>query len=859
MSDLTNTYPSPLTGSLKAKSKLASAASREADTPLTQTLGFLLVAAQCAVILFLAQRFRLEDDRFLLVVRAALGGFVVHHFLPSRWRLPFFVALSMGTLLYYLGLRQARWDLAQALPRMGLLVGIGLVLIGICHLPLRYGVRVTLLLAVGGVLAVFRAGWITVVHLNAIWPILGAMFMFRLMIYLYDREHEKQHGSIWEVLAYFFLFPSVWVFLFPTIDYKTFRRNYFNDRAVAIYQKGLGWVMRGIAQLLIWRLFYYDVYLDPSRITSGADLARYMVANVCLYFRVSGQFHIIIGLLHLFGFNLPETYRRFFLAASFSDYWRRVSIYWKDFVMKIFYYPAVVRLKKWGPRGSVGGAVAFSFAVTWLLHSYQWFWLRGDFPLQPKDVLFWGLLGVLVTTNSIRELDKGRIRTLGQGTQQWKQTAMVGLNTASTFGLLMLFWSIWSADSITQWLGLWKYADGQFVLYSLLAVAAIGVAAVVLESPSSRWRAKEPSTKDIPSLPWRRAALVCFVPAALLVGATSRFVHYPPQVKLVRDDLFRNTPNKSDEEYMVRGYYEGLTDASRFGVTGASTAPADWIRLGDSTATRPVSDLRTTEFVPSKETIVNGVPVRINHWGMRDRDYTLEKPPGTYRIALLGSSIVMGWMVPQEQIFESLLEDRLNREHSGRRYEILNFALNRYSPLSQIDVLKKQALQFKPDAIFFVSHRVDPRRCGRVFATSVRMGAPVEHPFLRDVAAKAGLTPKTPNAWDDRILSPHWLDLTAWGYKEIARLSKEAGATPYMIYLPSIIPIEDPTFDGKLLQFASDAGFTTIPLLGLYDKYSRQEIVVAPWDDHPNVKGHQLVADRLYEALSGLAGPVRIF
>ena len=40
----------------------------------------------------------------------------------------------------------------------------------------------------------------------------------------------------------------------------------------------------------------------------------------------------------------------------------------------------------------------YVFVLTWFLHSYQWFWLRGGFPMTPQDVFFWGILGALVVT-----------------------------------------------------------------------------------------------------------------------------------------------------------------------------------------------------------------------------------------------------------------------------------------------------------------------------------------------------------------------------------------------------------------------------------------------------------------------------
>ena len=39
---------------------------------------------------------------------------------------------------------------------------------------------------------------------------------------------------------------------------------------------------------------------------------------------------------------------RYFLAHSINDLWRRINIYWKDFMVKIMYFPAYFRLRRGG-------------------------------------------------------------------------------------------------------------------------------------------------------------------------------------------------------------------------------------------------------------------------------------------------------------------------------------------------------------------------------------------------------------------------------------------------------------------------------------------------------------------------------
>jgi GNAT superfamily N-acetyltransferase len=74
------------------------------------------------------------------------------------------------------------------------------------------------------------------------------------------------------------------------------------------------------------------------------DTAWYALATFLLYLRVSGLFHLIVGLLRLFGFALPETHHLYYLSSSFTDFWRRINIYWKEFLTKVVFYPTFVRL-----------------------------------------------------------------------------------------------------------------------------------------------------------------------------------------------------------------------------------------------------------------------------------------------------------------------------------------------------------------------------------------------------------------------------------------------------------------------------------------------------------------------------------
>jgi hypothetical protein len=186
-------------------------------------------------------------------------------------------------------------------------------------------------------------------------------------------------------------------------------------------------MVRGVVQLLLYRIVYQFAPLDVSNLSSALDVAGCMLGMYLLYLRVSGTFHLIVGLLHMFGFNLPETHHLYLLASSFTDFWRRINIYWKDFVMKLFFYPTHFALRRIGPLRAMSVATLATFLATWLLHSWQWFWIRGTPLFNWKDFSFWAIFAVLVLVTAIYETTRGRKRTLTPSRVTLRQRFILGL------------------------------------------------------------------------------------------------------------------------------------------------------------------------------------------------------------------------------------------------------------------------------------------------------------------------------------------------------------------------------------------------------------------------------------------------
>jgi D-alanyl-lipoteichoic acid acyltransferase DltB (MBOAT superfamily) len=160
------------------------------------------------------------------------------------------------------------------------------------------------------------------------------------------------------------------------------------------------------------------------------------------------------GMLHLFGFQLPETHHHYLLATGFTDYWRRINIYWKDFMVRIVFNPVVFRLKRWPQPMALAAATLIVFFTTWGLHAYQSYWLRGTWGLSAPDALFWGILGGLVLINV--QLDARRSRTRApKGTRGTpRQAALRAVKVVATFATISILWSLWSSPTVGAWVAM---------------------------------------------------------------------------------------------------------------------------------------------------------------------------------------------------------------------------------------------------------------------------------------------------------------------------------------------------------------------------------------------------------------------
>jgi len=403
----------------------------------TDARRFAMLVAPLALLLLTFKVYALEQPAFFTLACLVFGGFAVSYWLPFRFKETFLILLSLAGAYVLLSPLVA-----------SLLIAAGLLMFGIIRSEqLKFRWRVA---ALGGILAVCIYGRAMSRHhsLESFWPVLGAVFMFRMIIYLYDIKHQSGPVRIKDYLSYFFLLPNYYFLFFPVVDFQTFRRSFFQRDIHPVAQQGIWWIFRGTTHLLLYRLIYQmQARFAPPLMPVALAVALKIISCYLFYLRISGQFHIIAGMLCLFGYDMPETNHRYLLAHGINDLWRRINIYWKNFMVKMVYFPAYFKLRRKGALRAELLSTMLVVVATYFLHAYQFFWLKGQLRISVNDTLFWLILGSAMVLNvwiEYRNRQQPRI-------SRWAARLQNAVQIVATFAFMAVLWSMWSTDNLADW------------------------------------------------------------------------------------------------------------------------------------------------------------------------------------------------------------------------------------------------------------------------------------------------------------------------------------------------------------------------------------------------------------------------
>jgi hypothetical protein len=374
----------------------------------------------------------------------------------------------------------------------------------------------------------------------------------------------------------------------------------------------------------------------------------------------------------------------------------------------------------------------------------------------------------------------------------------------------------------------------------------------------------------------RRSARLCFAQtfALLFIG----LIPLPAGWVRARSALesVRSTElNRADRESSAGGYYEGLIGHGdgpqqvRNDFTSWITGrPADWGHFHAADVTHPLPDRDFLQFElrPNVNKMLFGHAFTTNAHGMRDHSYSVEKPEGVLRIAVLGSSIDMGWGIGTSDTYVNLLEDWLNAhaatlgQGGRRRFEVLNFAVAAYSPLQRLETYRRKVRVFRPDMVLYSATTLDTRLMEIHLCDLFRARADLRLDFLEDAVARAGLNSEDLRVdADDKLvhkdtvktkLRPYYWSIYDATLGALAADCRGDGVALAAVIIPRVgkadAPAQRAETVARLQGIAAHHAIPLWDLSGTFDGQDPAKFEIAAWDDHPNVLGHR----RLFLALT---------
>lgn len=112
-----------------------------------------------------------------------------------------------------------------------------------------------------------------------------------------------------------------------------------------------------------------------------------------------------------------------------------------------------------------------------------------------------------------------------------------------------------------------------------------------------------------------------------------------------------------------------------------------------------------------------GVDVRINTEGFRGRDFAVKKPERTYRILLLGDSVVFSWGVDEKDSLAVQVEKRLQTQDTVKQMEleVLPIGVGSWNTRTQYEFMAERGIHYNPDLVVWVivANDLEPKTRGR--------------------------------------------------------------------------------------------------------------------------------------------------
>ena len=267
------------------------------------------------------------------------------------------------------------------------------------------------------------------------------------------------------------------------------------------------------------------------------------------------------------------------------------------------------------------------------------------------------------------------------------------------------------------------------------------------------------------------------------------------------------------------------------------------------------------EHRPNSQAFLMGVDVKINSLGFRDREISVKKPPGTYRIVALGDSTTFGLGAPFDQTYPKVLERELNRNPPSskwKNYEVINTGVGNYNTAQELAMLKDHGLPLDPDMVTIGWYINDaeptpvPSRNWIAYHSYgyVWLSSSIDY-VLRNLGARQTYSQYYNGLYDANQTG---YPKMRRAFAELAAVCKQRGIAFHILLIPELHTLSGDYEFKRIDNFIRDIGRqNNVSVLDLIDAFppdgDPHRFWASPEDDHPNGAANILMGKKIDQIL----------
>lgn len=263
-----------------------------------------------------------------------------------------------------------------------------------------------------------------------------------------------------------------------------------------------------------------------------------------------------------------------------------------------------------------------------------------------------------------------------------------------------------------------------------------------------------------------------------------------------------------------------------------------------------------------------------NSQGFRDVEHAVEKPPGVFRIVVIGDSIAAGLKVDRfEDTFPPVLQEILDaRGAGGRQVEVISLAVSGYNTQQEVETLREKGLRYRPDLVL-LAYSLSSREhvdgdILRTLLEAERQKGGVSQARSNPILMKSALyrflrfrlaAPRKVEELPKKYLDIVARDTVAEYFGVLEGLAEQNDFEVLVAVFPRFTRKLAAAYPPHLAEkhayaqgLAEKHGFAYLDLLGAFDACRKASPEPIEADNfHPSARGHRCAAEALAEKIGG--------